>query len=454
MGLNKTIAEWFEKHQGDVIALSDAMWDHPEVGMQEYFGCKATAEFMRKYGFEVTELDAAMKGGEPNCLVAKWGSGRPVIGIMGELDALPGLGQDKVPYASPRPGAGQGCGHNLMAACNGAAAIALKEAMEAEGMQGTVVYLGCPAEETFEGKVHMIHDGLFEGIDACLTWHPMQGAPGPLEYVCNACANFNLKFYGKTAHAGGQPENGRSALDAAELTNVGVQYLREHVTDDVRMHYIYTSAGSAPNIVPDYAELNYFVRAKSAKNCRETMERVIKVAEGAAHMTETRVEVEMKAFAYDMISNNTLNKAVYEAAVKIPEVEYTQEELEYVSELYKSVTGQEAKHTILHTKVQKPTGVWMHSGGSSDVGDVSWLMPTSGFFGLCFLTGVPNHHWNTVAVTGNSIGHKAGIFSAKVLAQAGYEILQNPAVVKEARAELDALIEKHGAYECWLDKIQ
>ena len=453
MEMNKNIEKWYELHTDEVNALSDDIWAHPEVGMQEHYAAKATAAFMRKYGFEVQELDAAMKGDEPNCVIAKWGSGKPVIGIIGELDALPGLGQEAVPYPSPKPGPGHGCGHNLMAAGCGAAACALKETMEAEGLKGTIVYLGCPAEETFEGKVHMIHNHLFDGIDVCLAWHPMGGAPKAVEIRMNACTNMIISFKGRTAHAGGDPHNGRSALDAAELMNVGVQYLREHVTSDVRMHYIYLASGTAPNIVPDFASLNYFVRAQSAETCRDVVARVRKIAEGAAMMTETEVIFEQKAAAYDTMPNFTLNQAMYDSAIKIPEITYTEDEINFAKEVYRNATGKEADHDLLPTTIAPPTGTITSGGGSTDVGDVSYIIPTVQFFGHCRLTGCPSHHWSTTACTGMSIGHKAQIYSGKVLAQNAYDLLHHPEIIEKAWEEHRKNLEGRAPYHCWLDDI-
>ena len=451
--LNKNIDRWYEIYSPDVNRLSDDIWEHPEVGMYTFYTCKATAEFMRSHNFEVQELDAAMKGGTPNCVIAKWGKGKPVIGIIGEFDALPALGQQCVPFHSPIEGPGHGCGHNLMAAGCAAATAALKEAIEYEKIEGTVVYLGCPAEETFEGKVHMIHNNLFNGIDLCLAWHPMDGEPCALELSCSAVYNIIMHFKGRSAHAGNDAHNGRSALDAAELTNVAVQYLREHVTSDVRMHHTYLHVGSAPNIVPDYAALNYFIRASRAEDCRKLYERVQKCAKGAAMATETEVSFEIKASAYDTLINFTLNKALYEAALKVPEIEYTKEEMEFVQELYKSVTGKEPSHTILPTTIKKPTGIVGYCGGSTDVGDVSYLIPTVQYWGHVRLSGIPGHHWNTTAMMKHSVGHKGQIYSGKVLAQTGYDLLCNPDVIEEAWKEHHESMSNRENYKCWLDTV-
>ena len=452
--VNEAIKKWYELNTSYVNALSDDIWEHPEVGMDSPYAGKATADFLERYGFEVQLLDGAMKGNPPNTVVAKFGSGKPVIGIVGEFDALPGLGNDCTPYFSPREGAGHGCGHNLMAAGCAAAAAALKDAMVAENIPGTLVYYGCPAEETFEGKVHMIHNNLFEGCDAALCWHPMQGAPDIVEMRLNAVYNIIIEYKGKTAHAGGEPEKGRSALDAAELTNVAVQYLREHVTRDVTMHHIYLSAGQAPNIVPDYAALNYFLRASDMQTCRELYERVKKCAMGAAMATETEVSFQIKAASYDNLINHTLNKVLYEAALKVPEVEYTDEEREFAREIVKNVTGEEPKIEPLETKVKAPTGVERTVGGSSDVGDLSYNLPTTQFWAYVRINGAPGHHWNTTALCKHSIGHKGQIAGGQVMAQAGYDLFKDPSKVGDAWAEFNKSMEGRPPYHCWMDDVE
>lgn len=450
--MNQYIKEWYEKNSGMVTSLSDDIWKHPEIGMKEYETCRKTAEFLRGFGFAVEESDAAGKGGRANCLTAKWGSRGPVIGIIGEFDALPGMGQEAVPYYKPIPGPGHGCRHNLMAAGCAAAAAALKEALEREHREGTVVYFGCPAEETFEGKVYMLHSGLFDGVDVCLAWHPMGMEPGPLEIRTNAVSNFELHFHGVTAHAGADPEKGRSALDACELTNVGVQYLREHVTSDVRMHSVYLAAGEAANIIPDYAALNYFVRAQSAEVCRETARRVQEVAYGAARMTETELEIIQKAFAYDTLPNNTLNQAMYESAVKIPEIEYTVQEMRFAKEVWKNANGgRNADVDILPKTVAKPAGKWGHGGGSTDVGDLSWNIPTVQFWGHGRMVGCPNHHWSTTACMANGIGHKAELYSGKVLAQTAYDLVLRPELIGQAWEEFRKQRTVFGDWHCWLE---
>ena len=448
--MNQYIRDWYEKNSDKVIALSDDIWRHPEVGMFTYNTCHSTAEFMRQYDFDVTELDATMRGGEPECLIARWGNGKPVIGIMGEFDALPGMGQDTVPYHKPADGPGHGCGHNLMAAGCAAAAVALKEAMEKEKLQGTVIYFGCPAEETFEGKVWMLHNGLFDGTDVVLAWHPMGMQPGPLETRTNAVSNFELRFHGVTAHAGAEPELGRSALDACELTNVGVQYLREHVTSDVRMHSVYLAAGEAANVIPDYAALNYFVRAQTADTCKETAWRVKEVAYGAARMTGTTVEIVQKAFAYDTLPNNTLNEAMYESALKIPDIIYTEEEMRFAEEVWKNVRGKAPDINILPTEIAKPAGKWKHVGGSTDVGDVSWNIPTVQFWGHGCIAGLPGHHWSTTCCTGSAIGHKGELYSGKVLAQTGYDLIKDPSVIEKAKEEFKEQRKVYGEWKDWL----
>lgn len=443
--MNTNIAAWYEQYSDAVNALSDDIWKHPETGLSNYYAARVTAEFLRQQGFQVQELDAAMQGGTPNCVIAKWGEGKPVIGIIGEFDALPDLGQECVSHRAPKEGPGHGCGHNLMAAGCLASAAALKQAMAEEGLAGTVVYYGCPAEETFQGKALMIHNHLFDDADVCLAWHPIELEPSALELSTSAVLNVVMEFHGRSAHAG-KAEEGRSALDAAEITNVCIQYLREHVTGDVKMHHCYLSAGTAPNIVPDHAALNYFIRAARLDTLQAVYERVQKCAKGAAMATETEVTFSIQAAACDSIINFALNQTMYEAALKIP-IEYTAEEEAFARELAEEVLGQKVDWELLPTTVKKPTGMVGYYPGSSDMGDVSYQLPTAQFWGHVRPIGLPGHHWNTTALTRHSIGHKGQLYSGKVLAQTGYDLLKHPEALAAAQAEFE---QNKRPYHDWL----
>jgi aminobenzoyl-glutamate utilization protein B len=407
--------------------------------MCEQHACAEVTAFMRGQGFEINAFNLlTQKPEDANCLIATYGKGKPVIGILGEFDALPDLGQERVSRHSVKTGPGHGCGHNLMAAGCAAAASALKAAMLAENVPGTLVYYGCPAEETLDGKVHMAKQGLFNNLDACFAWHPAPFALGVLEKSMQASTALLFNFHGKTAHAAANPDQGRSALDAAELMSVGVQYLREHVSDDVRIHYVYTHAGVAPNIVPDYAQVYYYVRAATRAIDDEVVRRVIDVSEGAAKMTGTTTDYELKAGCYDVFINHTLNKLGYDALMKIPPLEYSDADRAFAADLYRNATGKEPAGVLLSTEKPALTGKVTPLSGSSDVGDVTHLLPTTQFMGGGMIAGLPFHHWAVTACAGTSIGHTAELYAGKVVAQSAYDAFKHPEALEAAWQEFRA----------------
>ena len=446
--MNPHIAKWFEQHAADVTRLSDDMWHHPEVAFEEYYACAQTAAFMEKHGFEVKAYDASHQGREPNCLVATYGSGKPVVGILGELDALPGLGQEAVPTKALLDTHGHGCGHNLLGAGAAAAAAGMAAAMAAEGLAGTVIYYGCPAEETVEGKVYMAKDGLFDNLDACLSWHPFGGSPRVAEISMQANTNMDFMFHGITSHAAGDPWHGRSALDAAELMSMGVQYLREHVTDDVRIHHAYLSAGLKPNIVPDYAAVNYYIRAASRDVDKEVVERVKDIARGAALMTGTTVDWKLNTAVYDTLVLHSFNRFLHASASKVPEIDYTPEEYDFANTMYEAHVGAPFKgDDILPAGLEPLTGTITNVGGSTDVSDVSHIVPTAQIFGPGAVGGLPGHHWTITAPSGMSIGHKAELYVGRCLAQCGVDLLKQPEALKAFWDEFKEARKDMGPYE-------
>jgi len=428
--MNEKIKKWYEMYSDEVITLAKEIWLNPEPLMEEYNSCSKTAEFLKKHDFDVMTYHCKYKNRKPNTVVATWGSGKPIIGIMGEYDALKGLGQDSVPYHSSRPGFGHGCGHNLIAPACASASVAAKAAIEAEGLSGTIKFLGCPAEEGGWGKLYMVRDNIFEGIDCCMFWYPMPCNIIPYESILQAISNMTFEFYGKPAHAAVSPEMGRSALDAAELMNVGVQYLREHITEDSRIHYSYLAAGDRSNIVPEYASLDYLVRSKDLKSNRKLVERVKKVAEGAAMMTETDVKITLNSMCPETFIVNSFNNFLYNSASKVSTIEYTPEEKEFAKTLYKNVMDKDAFEDVLFTNLNKPTGIVNHVPGSTDAGYVTYIIPTSRLFGLGIIRDIPMHHWAVTATAGMGIGFKAALFAGKAIAQCAYDICKTPEVVK------------------------
>ncbi len=427
--MNQAIARWYEENSQWVAELSQKLWSHPELAMEEAYACQTVAQWMEEQGFQVRTFPVKEGLQAPNVVQARWGSGKPVIGIIGEYDALADLGQEAVPHPAPIQGPGHGCGHNLMGSGCAAAAAALKAAMEAEQLPGTVVYLACPAEETLEGKGYMDAQGLFDELDVALAWHPLGGKPMVVEFSFMATNNYTFEFFGKTAQAGAIPWEGRSALDAAELMNIGVQYLREHVKDGVRMHYGYLSAPSAANIVPGYAALNYYVRAHSSQDSLDALARIQDIALGAAKMTGTRVEWKKVSSTGESKVNHTLNRLLYASYEQVPPIQYTEEEKRFAHVLYEEVTGQAPQlpdGALLPVKLTAPTGQVVPGDGSSDLTYVMHRVPTAWIFGYGNVLGMPGHHWAQTATAGMSIGQRGALYAGKILAQCGYNLLKNP----------------------------
>lgn len=436
--MNRVIEEWFLENEGEVWETARKLWEHPEVAYEEKKSCQTVAEYMESHGFEVETFCVRSVDGSKNGLRAVYGKGKPVIGILGELDALPELAQEAVPFEKRKDGPGHGCGHNLLAAGCAAGAIAAKHVMERENLPGTIIFFGCPAEETISGKVIMASMGCFDDLDICLTWHPGGGPGFLIEFAGTALTNIVYEFYGKSAHAADNAYMGRSALDAAELMNVGSNYLREHVTKNVSFHYSYLSAGTAPNIVPEYAAVNYFVRADNRRTCDEVVERVTKIAKGAAMMTETSMKISSQIGCYEYLVNHRLNRAAYEAWSKIPPIEYSEEDRAFAEEIFKNIHGTEPENVkdVLRTDLVPPKGVTdTTDSGSTDVADVTQICPTINLYGFGIVGRIPGHHWGVTACAGSEIGRKGMIFAAKGLAQLCYDALTDSAIIAESRAE-------------------
>lgn len=445
--MNSTVEQWYASHQKQVDQLAKDIFEHPEVSAQEAFACRVTAAFMEQCGFAVQKITVPPAQVE-NGVVAKWGNGKPVIGILGEYDALPGLGQDAVPFRSPRPGPGHGCGHCLMNAGCASGAAALKAAMEAGHLSGTIVYLACPAEEGLSGKVHMMADGWFDGIDLCIAWH--DGGPFRVaEHVNQSMISVEFIFRGKTAHAACSPQEGRSALDAAQLMNMGVEFLREHIEDAVRIHYVFGSAGERPNVVPDHASLKYYVRSYNRQSVDAVFRRVCDIAKGAALMTGTKAAYKLVSGGYEPLLNFTLNQALYNAAQKVPEIRYDAEDEAFARELYRNYNGAEAPAKLdmgdrahiygacglLPTHFCKLLGHGWAESGSTDVNDVSQVIPTVQLFGGGVM-GVGGHSWGVTASSGSPAGRKAAVQAGKYIAQFCLDVFQDPAIAEKSKAEL------------------
>lgn len=448
-----------------IAGINQDVWKHPEFGYQEKYSSAVLANALREEGFAVeTGI-----GGLPTSICAAWGSGRPVLGILGEFDALPNLSQEAgVASPSPIPGQkyGHGCGHSALGAGSVGAAILIKEWLKEKGCSGTVKFFGCPAEETGFGKAFMAKEGCFVGLDGALSWHPNDlNAPMAVRTVAYYKVRFD--FTGRSSHAGGYPELGRSALDACELMNVGVNYLREHIISTARVHYAYLDCGGdAPNIVQAHASLLYFVRAPRLQQSAEILERIKKIAQGAALMTETQVKITVLGGLSDCVPNRTMAEVVDEAFRTMGAPDFDENDFAIARRFLDAQPPEQRAATIakgaklngvseeefaqkpLHTAVIPFVPAMMDQllTGSSDVGDVSYLTPTSQ---LTTAAGVPNsmpHTWQFTGQVGTSIGNKASIAAARALALAAARLYEDPALLEKAKAEL--LQKTGGKYEC------
>ena len=438
---------WIENNKKRIIEISDKIWEFAELGLIEFKSSALLADELEKNGFKVERGIADM----PTAFTATWGEGTPIIGIMGEYDALPGLSQKKVPWKEPlepeKPG--HGCGHNIHGTSGMAAAIAVKEAMEKHGIKGTVKFFGCPAEENFSGKVFMVRAGYFSNVDAVISHHPSTMNEASLMSSL-AVNSVKFHFYGKASHAGGSPEQGRSALDAVELMNVGVNYLREHIIQDARIHYVIEKGGDQPNIVPAYARSWYYVRAPERDQLDFIYNWVLDIAKGAALMTKTEVKTEFIEGCYNLIPNKTIAKLIVKNMREIGLPKYSDEDLKFAEEIAKTITPEmkvaqlkKSKRPgwerlvdkLLDDEVPDPWGEGETSHGSTDVADVSWQAPTVEFSTATWILGTPAHSWQAVAQNGVGIGHKSLIFAAKVMASTVIDLLTNPDILNKAKEE-------------------
>jgi len=436
---------WVEDKSRELTRLSDRIWELAEVGLQETGSARAQQEFLRAEGFEIEGGVAGM----PTAFVASWGSGKPVIGFLGEYDALPGLSQKPLPVKEPlKEGApGHGCGHNLLGVASLAGAAALKREMEAGGIPGTVRYYGCPAEETLVGKVFMVKAGLFDDVDAAITWHP-GGLNSVWNNSSNAMNSVKFTFHGRTAHAAGDPHHGRSALDAVELMNIGANYLREHVIEKARLHYVITDGGGEPNVVPARAQVWYYVRAPERHQVDEIHGRLLDIAKGAALMTGTTHDVTFLVGCYNYLPSKSINALVQKYMEQIGPPKFDEAELEFARKMNESFEpGQklaglkaakvppEVYDQLVNDTIVPPKNEDQPMAGSTDVGDVSWVTPTGQFGTATGVIGQPGHSWQVTACSGMSIGHKGMLYAAKIMAMTGLELMTNPEELNKVRTE-------------------
>ena len=419
-----------ERHKAEIIALSDQVWDFAETALLEVRSAEALAAYAEKQGFQVERGLAGM----PTAFVASYGEGRPVIGILGEYDALPGLSQKaqatKEVLESGAPG--HGCGHNLLGTAALGAALAVKDLMAAGKLRGTIRFYGTPAEEAVGGKIYMVRDGVFKDLDVCLNWHPGDKTQVAVD-SSQAIIDFIVEFSGRTAHAAADPWNGRSAVAALEFFTTGLNRMREFVRPTVRMHYSIVQGGDVPNVVPAYAKLWCWLRDSKGAGVERLLARVRKIAEGAALMAEAGAKITVQGGDWETLVNMAGAKVVFANMEWLGPVPFTAEEQEFAKEIQRA-TGVEPKG--LDGKVQpwaapKPDP----EGGSTDVGDVSWVVPMLGLSVTTAPLDAPWHAWPTVACSGMSIGHKGLVYAAKVLAATMVDLYEDAKTVQAIQAE-------------------
>jgi aminobenzoyl-glutamate utilization protein B len=424
------VSEYLDQRADSFAETAQAIWDLAEVGYQETESAELLAAHLVDAGFDVTMGVAGM----PTAFVAEWGSGAPVIGIMGEYDALPGILQDRSPERSILEGstAGHACGHHLFGAGSVAAAIGVKAWLEQSGTPGTIRFYGTPAEEGGAGKVYMVRAGLMDDADVMLHWHPgSQNSAAAMSTLSNKSAKF--RFYGVSAHAAAAPERARSALDGVEAMNNMVNMMREHVPQETRMHYVITAGGHAPNVTPDFAEVFYYVRNPDPTLVRSIFERVAAAAEGAAMGTGTRVEYEVIHGLYNMLPNEALQASMHANLEAVGGVSYNQEEAAFAATLQ---TSFENPPPIDSAEQIQPFFVTDEaSPGSTDVADVSWMVPTAGMSAATWVPGTSAHSWQAVASGGTSIGNKGMMVAAKTLAMSAVDLFLDADLRDAARAE-------------------
>lgn len=429
-----------DSRQEELKAVNKAIWEFAEVGLEERKSSALLVSKLKQAGFDVKTGVSHM----PTSFVASFGSGKPIIGILAEYDALPGLSQKVEPERTPvvKGAPGHGCGHSGLGTGALGAALAVKAAMEKHNLKGTLRLYGTPAEETLIGKVYMLLDGQFDDLDVCLHWHPA-AKTGVWAGSSKAAASVKFTFHGVAAHAAGSPDKGRSALDAVELMNVGVNFMREHIKEDARLHYVITDGGGAPNVVPSTATVWYYIRADKHKDVESYFEWVQDIAKGAALMTRTKMSLQVETDCHELVQNEPLNEAVHQALLTVGPPKFTEAERAFARRLQQSVTtefGATFKDAIEET-IKPLTEAAEISKGSTDVGDISWYVPTVGLRAACFAAESPGHSWQNVAAMGSTIGEKGMLVGAKALAISTLDLFEKPELVATARADFKRRME-------------
>jgi aminobenzoyl-glutamate utilization protein B len=425
------VTRLLDERASNFSEVAREIWELAEVGYQEERSSALLKAQLEAAGFEIQSGVAGM----PTAFIGSFGSGRPVIALLAEFDALPGLSQDAIPDRKPRAenAPGHACGHHLFGTASTAAAIAVQEWLSSSGIPGTLRLYGTPAEEGGAGKVYMVRAGLFSDVDAVLTWHPADGNDAsPVSSLANKSAKF--RFHGLSSHAAAAPDKGRSALDGVEAMNTMVNLMREHVPQESRIHYVITRGGMAPNVVPDFAEVYYYCRHPEVEVVQDLWKRIVLAAEGAAMGTETRVDHEVIHGIYNKLPNHRLSRLFDEGLRKLGGIEYTAEEIAFAEKLRATLESPERE--IGSQREVQPFAEQVTSA-STDVGDISWVVPTASVQIATWVPGTPAHSWQAVAAGGMSIGFKGMVLASKILATAAVELFSDPSAIEEARREFE-----------------
>lgn len=443
-----SVIQYLEERAEDFYKLSDKIWENAEIRFKEKQSVKDYVAFLKNEGFSITIGDAGLKTG----FHAEWGSGKPVIGFLGEYDALAGLSQKagvSVKESLVKDGNGHGCGHNLLGVGALMGAVGFKHYLETEGKTGTVVFFGCPAEEGGSGKTFMARQGCFDQLDLALSWHPNDCnmmPPGPV--LANDAVRYS--FIGKASHAAAAPEAGRSALDALELMNIGVQFLREHIPSTARIHYAITNAGGiSPNIVQPYASALYQIRAPFAPELSDLYERVNNIAKGAAMMTETQVEIKFLKGTSNTVLIPALDEVMYDNMCEIPNPVERANDIAFAREIVKTqLPADKIPENVFDLKPRN----WNKSGniplpGSSDVGDVSWICPVSQCGTSTWPVGTAAHSWQAVACGKSDFAHKGMLYAGQIIAATAIDVCNNPEIIETAWTQLKEKTGNH-PYHC------